>query len=73
MNQPSNAHNSQQRQRLQALYHLAVELSALHDLQSVLDTALLHCLNLTDSQFGFTGLNMPDGSAVDVAAIQGLY
>ncbi len=58
-NQPSFAQNSQQRQRLQALCHLAVELSALHDLQSVLDTALLHCLNLTESQFGFIGLNIP--------------
>ena len=36
-----------QRERLQALYHLAVELSALRDLQSVLDTALRHCLRLT--------------------------
>ncbi|MFQ5408557.1 MAG: GAF domain-containing protein [Anaerolineales bacterium] len=65
--------NSPQRQRLQALYHLAVELSALHDLQSVLDTALLHCLSLTDSQFGFIGLNTLDGSAMDVAAIQGFH
>ncbi len=73
MNQISFTQNSQQRQRLQALYHLAVELSALHDLQSVLDTALLHCLNLTESQFGFIGLNTPDGSAMDVASIQGFH
>jgi signal transduction histidine kinase len=63
----------EQRERLQALYHLAVELSALRDLQPVLDTALRHCLDLTDSQFGFIGLNTPDGSAMDVAAIQGFH
>jgi signal transduction histidine kinase len=65
--------DGEQRERLQALYHLAVELSALRDLQSVLDTALRHCLELTDSQFGFIGLNTPDGSAMDVAAIQGFH
>ncbi|MDW8325301.1 MAG: GAF domain-containing sensor histidine kinase [Anaerolineales bacterium] len=63
----------EQHERLQALYHLAVEISALRDLQSVLDTALRHCLSLTDSQFGFIGLNTPDGSAMDVAAIQGFH
>src|SRR3990172_5074862 len=65
--------NFQQRERLEALYRLAVELSAVRDLQSVLNTALRHCLELTDSQFGFIGLNTPDGSAMDVAAIQGFH
>jgi signal transduction histidine kinase len=65
--------DAQQRERLEALYHLAVELSALRDLQAVLDTALRHCLSLTDSQFGFIGLNTPDGAAMDVAAIQGFH
>ena len=65
--------DEQQRERLQALYHLAVELSAQHDLQSVLNTALRHCLDLTDSQFGFIGLNTLDGLAMDVAAIQGFH
>ncbi len=72
-NEPILIRDARQRERLQALYHLAVELSALRDLQSVLDTALRHCLDLTDSQFGFIGLNTPDGSAMDVAAIQGFH
>jgi signal transduction histidine kinase len=61
----------ERRERLQALYQLALEISELHDLQQVLDTALEHCLELTGSQFGFIGLNTPDGSAMDVVAIQG--
>lgn len=65
--------DTQQRERLQALYHLAVELSALRDLQLVMDTALRHCLELTDSQFGFVGLNTLDGKALDVVAIQGFH
>jgi len=64
---------TQQAERLQALYHLAVELSALRDLQSVLNTALSYCLELTDSQFGFIGLNTSDGTAMDVVAIQGFH
>lgn len=65
--------NLEQNQRLQALYHLAVELSAQRSLESVLDTALQHCLDLTGSQFGFIGLNTADGKALDVVAIQGFH
>jgi signal transduction histidine kinase len=65
--------NLQRDERLQALYHLAVELSALRSLDSVLNTALRHCLELTGSQFGFVGLNTPDGKALDVVAIQGFH
>jgi len=65
--------NLQQHERLQALYHLAVELSALRSLESVLDTALQHCLDLTGSQFGFIGLNTSDNRAMDVVAIQGFH
>ena len=72
-NEPILVRDARQRERLQALYHLAVELSALRDLQPVLDTALRHCLELTESRFGFIGLNTPDGSAMDVAAIQGFH
>ena len=36
--------SEQQRERLQALYHLAVELSALRDLKSALNTALRHAM-----------------------------
>ncbi|HLF28258.1 MAG TPA: GAF domain-containing sensor histidine kinase [Anaerolineae bacterium] len=71
--EPILIRDAQQRERLQALYHLAVELSAQRDLQAVLDTALRQCLNLTDSRFGFIGLNTPDGSAMDVAAIHGFH
>lgn len=58
-------------ERLQALYDMAVELSALRSLESVLDTALNHCLELTGSQFGFIGLTSANGKAMDVVAIQG--
>ena len=60
-------------ERLAALYHMAVELSALRSLDSVLNTALQHCLELTDSQFGFVGLTMDDVQAMDVVAIQGFH
>lgn len=71
---PSPISSSQtQSERLQALYHMAVELSALHSLQSVLNTALRHCLDLTESQFGFVGLNTADGRALDVVAMQGFF
>lgn len=63
----------QRDERLQALYHLAVELSALRSLESVLNTALRHCLDLTGSQFGFVGLNTADNRAMDVVAIQGFH
>lgn len=63
--------NGEQFQRLQALYQMAVELSALRSLESVLDTALQHCLALTGSQFGFIGLNAANGRALDVVAIHG--
>ena len=65
--------NTQQHERLQALYHLAVELSSLRSLESVLDVALKQCLELTDSQFGFIGLNTPNNKAMDVAAIEGFH
>lgn len=60
-------------ERLEALYRMAVELSALRSLDSVLNTALQHCLDLTDSQFGFVGLTKDDGKAMDVVAIQGFH
>lgn len=64
---------SEQQERLRALYDLALELSALRDLPTVLDTALRHCLELTDSQFGFVGLIAPSGQAMDVVAIHGFH
>ena len=59
--------------QLQALYQMAVELSALRSLERVLDTALRYCLELTGSQFGFIGLNTANGKALDVVAIQGFH
>lgn len=60
-------------ERLQALYTLALELSAVRDLPTVLDTALSHCLELTESRFGFIGLNTVNDKAMDVVAIQGFH
>jgi signal transduction histidine kinase len=61
----------EQREQIEALHELAIEIAELHDLQQVFDTALRHCLDLTESQFGFIGLSTTDGSAMDVVAIQG--
>ncbi len=72
-NEPILVRDAHQRERLEALYHLAVELSALRDVQAVLNTALRHCLALTESRFGFIGLTTLDGSAMDVAAIEGFH
>lgn len=65
--------DAESRERLEALYALAVEISALRDLPAVLDTALSHCLELTESRFGFIGLTMPKSTAMDVVAIQGFH
>jgi signal transduction histidine kinase len=61
------------RHRLEALHHLAVELSGLHDVDSVLDVALRHCLDLTGSQFGFIGLGGLNTDAMEIAAIHGFH
>lgn len=59
--------------RLQALYRLSMELTALQSLDSVLHIALKHCLALTGSQFGFIGLVKESGEAMDVVAVQGFH
>lgn len=59
--------------QLRSLYHLSVELSALRSLESVLKTALRHCLDLTGSQFGFVGLITADKTAMDVVEVQGFH
>lgn len=59
--------------QLEALYHLAVELSGLRDVDSVLAVALRHCLDLTDSQFGFIGLGSHGQRAMEIAAIEGFH
>lgn len=63
----------QQTIQLRALYRLSVELSALRSLESVLTTALRHCLDLTGSQFGFIGLITPDQAAIEVVEVQGFH
>jgi signal transduction histidine kinase len=63
----------QQSIQLRALYHLSVELSALRSLESVLTTALKHCLDLTGSQFGFIGLIASNKTAMDVVEVQGFH
>jgi signal transduction histidine kinase len=64
---------SRDEERLRALYHLSVELSALQPLDSVLDIALQHCLQLTGSEFGFIGLVSEKRKAMDVVAVQGFH
>lgn len=70
-NPPTSA--IEQSTQLRALYHLSVELSALRSLESVLTTALKHCLDLTGSQFGFVGLTTADKAAIDVVEVQGFH
>lgn len=60
-------------ERLEALYDMAVELSALRSVQEVLDTALTHCLDLTGSEFGFIGLVDGDSTALEIVAISGFH
>ncbi len=71
--QPIDIISNQDEKRLRALYHLSVELSALQPLESVLSTALKHCLDLTGSQFGFVGLVSTSGKALDVVEVQGFH
>ncbi|MFP5332789.1 MAG: GAF domain-containing protein [Acidimicrobiia bacterium] len=59
--------------QLDALHHLAVELSGLRSVDSVLDVALRHCLDLTGSQFGFIGLGGIHPEAMEIAAIHGFH
>lgn len=57
--------------RLQALYQMSIELTALQPLDAVLEMALSHCLTLTDSEFGFVGLITDKGKGLDVVTVQG--
>jgi signal transduction histidine kinase len=65
--------DSESRNQLEALHHLAIELSGLRDVDSVLDVALRHCLDLTGSQFGFIGLGGVHPEAMEIAAIHGFH
>jgi signal transduction histidine kinase len=61
------------RDKLSALYEMAIELSTQRELQGVLDTALSHCLSLTESEFGFIGLNTGEGQTLNIVAIRGFH
>lgn len=61
------------RDRLEALYDLALELSAQRRLDAVLDVALRQCLDLTDSEFGFIGLVPRGAETMDIVAIHGFH
>lgn len=61
------------RHQLEALHRLSIELSGLRDVDSVLDVALRHCLDLTGSQFGFIGLGGVHPEAMEIAAIHGFH
>jgi signal transduction histidine kinase len=70
-------------EQLASLHSISVEIAGLHDLAEIHDQALGYCLNLTDSEFAFTGLlrdanvDAADGQikvsdpVMDVAAIRG--
>jgi methylphosphotriester-DNA--protein-cysteine methyltransferase len=55
-------------EQLASLHSLSAEIAGLHDLAEIHDHALGYCLNLTDSEFAFTGL-LRD-TRVDAASAQ---
>lgn len=73
MSVPASSYDVESRNQLEALYHLAVELSGLRSVGQVLDTALRQCLTLTGSQFGFIGLCGKDPHKMEIAAIWGFH
>ncbi len=60
-------------QQLKSLYNLAIVLSSLPDVDSVMTMALEHCLSLTHSQFGFIGLVDDGGAVMDVVSTVGFH
>lgn len=65
--------DAQSLERLRALYNLSLELSGEQSVDSVLSTALRQCLDLTESEFGFIGLVVPDRPVMEIAAIEGFH
>jgi signal transduction histidine kinase len=59
-----------ERQQLESLYSISIEIARLHEMPQVLDRALGCCLELTRSAFGFIGL-LNGRDEMDVAAIKG--
>ena len=43
-------------EQLASLHSISVEMAGLHELSDIHDLALGYCLELTDSEFAFTGL-----------------
>lgn len=58
-------------EQLDSLHAISVEIAALRDMDQIHDRALTYCLDLTGSQFAFTGLLTDGSSRLDVAAIKG--
>lgn len=50
------AHGENLHEQLASLHAISVEIAGLHDLSEIHDRALGYCLDLTDSEFAFTGL-----------------
>jgi len=52
------------REQLLSLHSILVEIAGLHELGEIHDRALGYCLELTDSEFGFTGILREPGTGV---------
>ena len=50
------AHEDNLHEQLASLHSISVEIAGLHELGEIHDRALGYCLELTDSEFAFTGL-----------------
>ncbi|MGZ4679099.1 MAG: GAF domain-containing sensor histidine kinase [Ilumatobacteraceae bacterium] len=79
-------HGDNLNEQLASLHSISVEIAGLHELSDIHDLALGYCLQLTDSQFAFTGLLRDTNVGVaangeievsndvmDVAAIKGFH
>ena len=59
------------RVQLDSLHSISVEIAALNEMSDVHDRALTYCLELTLSEFAFTGLLIDGPRVMDVVAIKG--
>ncbi|MDQ1459659.1 MAG: hypothetical protein QOI08_1143 [Actinomycetota bacterium] len=59
------------RRQLDSLHSISVEIAALHEISAIHERALGYCLQVTASEFGFTGLLVDGPRVMDVAAIKG--
>jgi signal transduction histidine kinase len=58
-------------EQLESLHLVSAEIAALHEMQAIHDQALGYCLDLTGSEYAFTGLLVDGPRLMDVAAIKG--